>query len=104
VLPAVPEWTDPVWHLFVIRHPNRDALQEQLARAGVDTIIHYPIPPHLTGAYAPAFEGRQLPIAERLAGEVLSLPMGPHLALQDVDRVADAVRAAARDTSASTLS
>ena len=56
--PATPDWSEPVWHLFVVRHPRRDALQERLAEAGVDTIIHYPIPPHLTGAYAAAFEGR----------------------------------------------
>jgi dTDP-4-amino-4,6-dideoxygalactose transaminase len=91
-LPAAPDWAEPVWHLFVVRHPRRDALQERLAGAGVDTIIHYPIPPHLTGAYASGFEGRSLPVAEQLADEVLSLPMGPHLPLDDVNRVAEAVR------------
>ena len=55
-------------------------------------MIHYPIPPHRTGAYTAAFNGVQLPVAERLADEVLSLPMGPHLALQDAERVAVAVR------------
>jgi dTDP-4-amino-4,6-dideoxygalactose transaminase len=94
VLPAVPDWAEPVWHLFVVRHPRRDELQERLAAAGVDTIIHYPIPPHRAGAYAEEFGGRSLPVAERLADEVLSLPMGPHLPLPDVERVADAVRAA----------
>jgi dTDP-3-amino-3,4,6-trideoxy-alpha-D-glucose transaminase len=93
-LPAVPGWAEPVWHLFVVRHPRRDELQERLAAAGVDTIIHYPIPPHRAGAYAEEFGARSLPIAERLADEVLSLPMGPHLPLSDVERVADAVRAA----------
>jgi len=93
-LPAVPEWADPVWHLFVIRHPRRDELQARLGEAGVDTIIHYPIPPHLATAYAAAFDGAHLPIAERLADEVLSLPMGPHLPLADADAVADAVRTA----------
>ena len=91
-LPAAPDWAEPVWHLFVVRHPRRDALQERLAEAGVDTIIHYPIPPHLTGAYAAEFEGAALPVAERLADEVLSLPMGPQLPLDDADRVAEAVR------------
>jgi dTDP-4-amino-4,6-dideoxygalactose transaminase len=94
VLPAVPDWAEPVWHLFVVRHPRRDELQERLAQAGVDTIIHYPIPPHRAGAYAGEVGARRLPIAERLADEVLSLPMGPHLPLADVERVADAVRAA----------
>lgn len=91
-LPAASDLAEPVWHLFVVRHPRRDALQERLAEAGVDTIIHYPIPPHLTGAYAAEFEGAALPVAERLADEVLSLPMGPHLPLDDADRVVEAVR------------
>jgi dTDP-4-amino-4,6-dideoxygalactose transaminase len=93
-LPAAPDWAEPVWHLFVVRHPCRDSLQERLARAGVDTIIHYPIPPHLTGAYAAGFDGRAFLVAERLAGEVLSLPMGPQLPLEDANRVAEAVREA----------
>jgi dTDP-4-amino-4,6-dideoxygalactose transaminase len=94
VLPSVLAGTEPVWHLFVVRHPRRDALQAQLDEAGVGTIIHYPIPPHLTGAYAAAFDGAALPVAEQLGDEVLSLPMGPHLPLEDADRVTAAVRAA----------
>jgi dTDP-4-amino-4,6-dideoxygalactose transaminase len=97
VLPAVAPSTEPVWHLFVVRHPRRDALQQQLAEAGVDTIIHYPIPPHRTGAYAAGFDGRSLPLAEQLGDEVLSLPMGPQLPLADADRVIEAVRAAVGD-------
>lgn len=79
VLPFVPAWADPVWHLFVIRHPKRDALQKHFADAGIQTIIHYPIPPHLSGAYQSlGFGNGAFPIAEQLAGEVLSLPIGPH--------------------------
>jgi dTDP-4-amino-4,6-dideoxygalactose transaminase len=79
-LPYVPEWADPVWHLFVIRHPKRDELQKHLADQGVQTIIHYPIPSHLSGAYKRCGFGRgMLPIAERVSGEVVSLPIGPHL-------------------------
>jgi dTDP-3-amino-3,4,6-trideoxy-alpha-D-glucose transaminase len=104
VLPAVPEWAEPVWHLFVVRHPQRDALQTRLSEVGVDTIIHYPIPPHLTGAYAAGFAGRPLPVAERLADEVLSLPMGPHLSLEDSEKVAVAVRESVSDPEASPLS
>jgi dTDP-4-amino-4,6-dideoxygalactose transaminase len=92
VPPTTPEWADPVWHLFVVRHPRRDVLQRRLSEAGVDTIIHYPIPPHLSGAYARDFQHAELPVAERLAAEVLSLPIGPHLTLEDADRVAAAVR------------
>jgi dTDP-4-amino-4,6-dideoxygalactose transaminase len=104
VLPAVAEWAEPVWHLFVVRHPQRDALQKRLSEAGVDTIIHYPIPPHLGGAYAAEFAGARLPVAERLADEVLSLPMGPHLPLDDAERVAAAVRQAIGAPEASAVS
>jgi dTDP-4-amino-4,6-dideoxygalactose transaminase len=85
-LPAVPDWAEPVWHLFVVRHARRDELQAALAEAGVDTLIHYPIPPHRSGAYTD-YADFQLPLAERLADEVLSLPIGPHLASQDAERV-----------------
>jgi dTDP-4-amino-4,6-dideoxygalactose transaminase len=94
VLPTVPERTEPVWHLFVVRHRRRDDLRERLDEAGVETIIHYPIPPHRAGAYAAEFDGARLPIAEQLADEVLSLPIGPHLRLEDADRVAGAVQTA----------
>jgi dTDP-4-amino-4,6-dideoxygalactose transaminase len=97
---AVPDWAEPVWHLFVVRHPHRDLLRERLAEAGIDTIIHYPIPPHLSGAYAGAFSLGDLPIAERIADEVVSLPIGPHLALDDAERVAGAVREAVASLSA----
>ncbi|MDT7809585.1 MAG: hypothetical protein QOJ70_3398 [Acidobacteriota bacterium] len=87
-LPFVPEWAEPVWHLFVVRHPRRDELQRHLTSAGVGTIIHYPIPPHLQGAYSEMGLGRgSLPVAEALAEEVLSLPVGPHLAREDADYV-----------------
>jgi dTDP-3-amino-3,4,6-trideoxy-alpha-D-glucose transaminase len=80
VLPIVPEWAEPVWHLFVIRHANRDALQQALTKAGIGTLIHYPVPPHLSGAYADAnWRPGAFPVAESLAQSVLSLPMGPHL-------------------------
>jgi dTDP-4-amino-4,6-dideoxygalactose transaminase len=104
VLPTVAEWADPVWHLFVVRHPQRDELQARLGEAGVDTIIHYPIPPHLSGAYAAGFHGTRLPIAERLADEVLSLPIGPHLPLQDADRVSETVREAVSALNATAVS
>ena len=79
-LPFVPVWAEPVWHLFVVRHPQRDRLQEQLTAAGIGTMIHYPVPPHLSGAYATDGWSRgAFPLAEKLAATVLSLPMGPHL-------------------------
>jgi len=80
-LPSVPEWAKPAWHLYVVQHPRRDALQEKLGEAGISTLIHYPIPPHLQQAYAAAgFAKGQFPIAEKMAQQLLSLPMGPHLA------------------------
>lgn len=96
VLPHVPEWAVPAWHLFVVRHPQRDALQQRLSEAGVGTLIHYPIPPHRQAAYADAgFAHDAFSIASRIADEVLSLPMGPHLAMDDATRVIEALRAAA---------
>jgi dTDP-4-amino-4,6-dideoxygalactose transaminase len=80
VLPLVPAWADPAWHLYVVQSTERDALQKRLAEAGIGTLIHYPIPPHLQQAYAHAgIKKGQFPLAERMANQVLSLPMGPHL-------------------------
>lgn len=79
-LPIVPEWTESVWHLFVIRHAQRDAVQNKLTDTGIGTMIHYPIPPHLQPAYAELkLNEGDFPISEQMAKEVLSLPMGPHL-------------------------
>jgi len=102
-LPAVPEWAEPVWHLFVVRHPQRDALQKALADAGVGTLIHYPVAPHRQAAFAD-MAGRSLPISEQMHAEVLSLPIGPQMTDAQRDRVIEAVSAAtARDASASRL-
>ena len=79
-LPTVGEGTDPCWHLFVIRHPRRDALQRHLQQAGIGTLIHYPVPPHLSDAYAGGvWKPKDFPITEELAHTVLSIPIGPHL-------------------------
>ena len=92
-LPFVPSWASPVWHLFVIRHPQRNRLQQHLAEQGIQTIIHYPIPPHLSGAYQPlGLLPGAFPIAEQLANEVLSLPIGPHTSLAHVDEVRQALK------------
>lgn len=80
IMPNVPEWAWPVWHLFVVRHPRRDELQARLTQAGVDTLIHYPVPPHMQEAYAGMrFTDGTFAKALHLAREVLSLPIGPHL-------------------------
>ena len=93
ILPFVPAWADPVWHLFVVRHAHRDEIQRKLTEAGIGTIIHYPIPPHRSGAYAD-FNARQLPLAEELARTMISLPMGPHLSKDDLSEVCRALNAA----------
>lgn len=88
ILPFVPRWADPVWHLFVVRHPQRDALQHRLSEVGVGTVIHYPFPPHLQKAYTEAgFVREAFPLALRLGEEVLSLPMGPQLIDTQVEKV-----------------
>ena len=92
-LPFVPEWAEPVWHLYVVQNPQRDALHKALADAGVGTLIHYPIPPHLQQAYGYAGWGQgAFPLAERMADQVLSLPMGPHMEAEQVTVVIDAAR------------
>lgn len=96
VLPVVPDWANPAWHLFVVRHPERDGFAERLRSAGVATVIHYPVPPHLQPAYARLDLGPgAFPISERIHREVISLPIGPTMSDADVGQVIDAVRAAA---------
>jgi dTDP-4-amino-4,6-dideoxygalactose transaminase len=79
-LPSIPHWAEPVWHLFVVRHRHRDKLKEFLTTCKVGTLIHYPVPPHLSGAYAEhGWRIGDYPITEKLADTNLSIPMGPHL-------------------------
>lgn len=93
-LPHVPEWADPAWHLLVIRHSQRDELQKHLEKNGIGTLIHYPLPPHLSDAYRDAgYKKNDFPIAENIAQTVLSIPMGPHLASHQVDQVISVIRA-----------
>ncbi|MEU2348205.1 DegT/DnrJ/EryC1/StrS family aminotransferase [Modestobacter sp. NPDC049651] len=93
VLPVTDAGTEPVWHLYVVRTPERDALRDHLAAAGVETLVHYPLPPHRQRAFAGTpLAAAHLPVADQLAGEVLSLPMGPHLTPSEQDAVIDAVR------------
>ena len=96
ILPHVPDWAEPAWHLYVIQSANRDRLQQYLGERGIQTLIHYPIPPHLQDAYkdleCPA---GSFPIAEQLAKQILSLPMSPHLSGESARAVARAVRESA---------
>ena len=80
VLPGVAREAEPAWHLFVVRHSRRDKLQKYLTESGIGTLIHYPIPPHLSGAYASGgWKRGDFPRTEELADTVLSIPIGPHL-------------------------
>ncbi len=93
VLPKVDAGGDHVWHLFVIRSRERDRLQQHLMERGVQTLLHYPIPPHLQDAYMElGLREGALPIAEAVHRECLSLPIGPHITEDQVDVVIDAVR------------
>jgi len=92
-LPLVPDYADPVWHLFVIRCANRDQLQAKLTEAGIGTMIHYPIPGHRQTAYsALRFDKGSFPVSEMIANEVISLPIGPHLDSSCIDTISDIIQ------------
>ena len=94
IIPYVSDWATPIWHIFPICHTRRNALQQYLRGHGVETLIHYPIPPHLSDAYAEMYFSRgTFPLAEQLANTELSLPIGPHLSLDDAKTIVDLVRA-----------
>lgn len=87
-LPYVPDWAEPAWHLYVVQHPQRKLLQQKLSDAGVNTLIHYPIPPHLQGAYDDlGLSKGAFPLSERMHEEVLSLPMYPTMTNEQVYHV-----------------
>lgn len=90
-LPFIPEWAGPVWHLLVIRSSNRASLQNFLQAQGISTMIHYPVPPHRQACYASS-TWSELPVAEKLAREVLSLPMHPGLSLDEVAYVSESIQ------------
>lgn len=93
ILPAVANPARSCWHQFVIRHPRRDALQTILTRQGIGTLIHYPIPPHLSPAYQEMdFKTGDFPTTENLAHTVLSIPMGPHLSQTEAQRVVECIQ------------
>lgn len=84
---------ESVWHQYVVRHPRRDALKAHLEKLGVATLIHYPIPPHLSLAYSDAgWKAGSFPIAEEMASTVLSLPIAPHMPDDAVSEVISAVK------------
>ena len=93
LLPTTPKDRSHVWHLFVVRLRGRNLLQEKLKAMGVETLIHYPISPHLQDAYAPLnFQYGQFPIAEKISNEVLSLPLSPGLSIDDINLVCNLIK------------
>lgn len=93
-LPIIAPDTTPVWHLYVVHTVRRDALQQQLAKAGIETLIHYPTPPHLQPAYASlGLTAGDLPIAEELSTTCLSLPLWPGMTITQIKAVSQTIRA-----------
>jgi len=94
ILPFVSDWAEPVWHLFVIRHPKRVMLQKYLKENGIDTLIHYPIPPHLSNAYCNEFKSKKqiLPITEYISKCILSLPIDQRVNLSDFKKVISVIK------------
>lgn len=100
-LPEIPSWAEPVWHLYVVRHRQRDRLAQALAERRIGTIVHYPVPPHLQPAYAAmGYKEGDFPLAEAIHREVLSLPVSPTMTLEDAAEVVAGVKAALADIAA----
>ena len=92
ILPQTKNEEEAVWHLFVVRTKNRAKLQEYLAQNGIQTLIHYPIPPHKQQAYK-QYNYLSLPITEQIHSEVLSLPISPVMSDEQVGAVIESVNA-----------
>jgi dTDP-4-amino-4,6-dideoxygalactose transaminase len=93
--PHVPQWAEPIWHLFTVRCGDRARVTAALDAEKIGWLIHYPIPPHLQQAYASlGLKRGELPLAERIADSILSLPISPHMPAAHVDAVIDALRKA----------
>lgn len=91
-LPVTADGCTSCWHQFVARSDRRTALQQYLSENGIATLIHYPIPPHLSGAYQGAgWRAGQFPISEAMADAVISLPIGPHLSAVQQEQVIQAL-------------
>lgn len=86
LLPHVPEWADPVWHLFVIRTDNRNDFQSKLKNIGIETLIHYPIPPHQQLAYC-QHKNKSFPLTESIKDSIVSLPIWPQMSNKQVNAV-----------------
>lgn len=91
-LPDVSLGVNPVWHLYVVDVQDRGGIQAKLRENGIETLIHYPVPPHLSEAYTSDREWGPLPISEKAAQTHLSLPIGPHLSCEAADMIVATLR------------
>lgn len=91
ILPSVPEWAMPAWHLFVVQHPLRDLLQKSMERKHITTLIHYPTPPHKSSAYK-EYNHNSYPIAEQLSKNILSIPLWPHMSTEFVEQIVESLK------------
>ncbi|HTV76176.1 MAG TPA: DegT/DnrJ/EryC1/StrS family aminotransferase, partial [Candidatus Baltobacteraceae bacterium] len=92
-LPHEADYAESAWHLYVVRHPNRDDLKKYLEDNGVGCALHYPLPLHLQKCYAHlGHKPGDFPVAEKAAREVLSLPIFPELTDVQIRRVAEVVK------------
>lgn len=91
VTPTIDNWGESAWHLYVIRHPQRTLLQSYLHEKGVQTLVHYPIPPYKQLCYKDQYDASIYHDTTLLSDQILSLPIGPHLTLQMQDIVLDAL-------------
>lgn len=93
-LPVTAKWNTHVWHLYVIKATRRDELQQFLKQAGIESGIHYPVPIHKQLAYKGYDFGNEnkFPVTEKIADEILSLPMHPYLGMDEVVYVADKIK------------
>ena len=92
ILPDHFSLSEGAWHLFPVRTNRRDELLAELTKKDIDAIIHYPIPPHNQKSYSKDFNHYKLPVAEEVASQLLSLPIGPHLEMDAVDFVIDTIK------------
>ena len=98
IMPYEPSWSRAVYHLYVVRCADRDGLRDTLSREGIGTGIHYPIPLHLQKAYASlGYKKGDFPVAEELAGQIVSLPMSTSLTASQQQRVVEAVEHTLRE-------
>jgi len=93
-LPREAEWAESAYHLYVVRHPKRDALMKYLQDNQVGCALHYPLPLHLQKCYASlGHKEGDFPVAEKAARECLSLPIYPELTDAHIERVSEVIHA-----------